>query len=191
MSHLQNFQSKKNATQRWKIFYWWMTWTIDIFPVKIKVSLTTERQTKNVSLSITQKQHTPPQGKRKSFLTHLRHCLAQNKTRQIPTGKILTKEEKQTLLIKTLPSVGCVLQISWIRQRDLHILTSGPHTYTSDSRVEVVPNSDQWTLRIVSTRPSDRGRYECQVNTEPKMMRAVMLDVRRECLVVACARVGN
>ncbi|XP_059474150.1 hemicentin-1-like [Neocloeon triangulifer] len=72
--------------------------------------------------------------------------------------------------------------ISWIRQRDLHILTSGPHTYTSDARVEVVhpPNSDLWTLRIVSARPSDKGRYECQVNTEPKMMRAVLLDVRND-----------
>ncbi|CAB3367130.1 Hypothetical predicted protein [Cloeon dipterum] len=72
--------------------------------------------------------------------------------------------------------------ISWIRQRDLHILTSGPHTYTSDARVEVVhpPNSDLWTLRIMSARATDRGRYECQVNTEPKMMRAVLLDVRND-----------
>jgi hypothetical protein len=82
-------------------------------------------------------------------------------------------------LYTILPNYVC-LQVSWIRHRDLHILTSGPHTYTSDARVEVVhpPNSDLWTLRIVSARASDRGRFECQVNTEPKLMRAVHLDVR-------------
>lgn len=31
----------------------------------------------------------------------------------------------------------CVLQVSWIRQRDLHILTVGIFTYTTDDRFKV------------------------------------------------------
>ncbi|XP_021936646.1 uncharacterized protein LOC110838093 isoform X2 [Zootermopsis nevadensis] len=71
-------------------------------------------------------------------------------------------------------------RVSWIRSRDLHILTSGTLTYTSDSRFEVlhVPGSEVWTLRIMSAQPRDQGRYECQVNTDPKINFAVRLTVK-------------
>lgn len=74
----------------------------------------------------------------------------------------------------------CFAQVSWIRSRDLHILTSGTLTYTSDSRFEVlhVPGSEVWTLRIMSAQPRDQGRYECQVNTDPKINFAVSLIVK-------------
>lgn len=70
--------------------------------------------------------------------------------------------------------------VSWIRTRDLHILTSGTLTYTSDSRFEVlhVPGSELWTLRIMSSQPRDQGKYECQVNTDPKINFAVFLTVK-------------
>lgn len=70
--------------------------------------------------------------------------------------------------------------VSWIRTRDLHILTSGTLTYTSDSRFEVLhtPGSEMWTLRIMSAQPRDQGKYECQVNTDPKINYAVQLTVK-------------
>ncbi|XP_047122039.1 lachesin-like [Schistocerca piceifrons] len=70
--------------------------------------------------------------------------------------------------------------VSWIRSRDLHILTSGVLTYTSDSRFEVLHGSDpdSWTLRLVGVRHEDGGRYECQVNTDPKLSLPVHLHVR-------------
>ncbi|XP_023717984.1 uncharacterized protein LOC111870159 isoform X2 [Cryptotermes secundus] len=70
--------------------------------------------------------------------------------------------------------------VSWIRTRDLHILTSGTLTYTSDSRFEVLhaPGSEVWTLRIMSAQPRDQGKYECQVNTDPKLNFAVFLTVK-------------
>ncbi|XP_046749461.1 uncharacterized protein LOC124413129 isoform X2 [Diprion similis] len=70
--------------------------------------------------------------------------------------------------------------VSWIRNRDLHILTSADVAFSSDPRFapQHTPGSDAWTLRLDNARRSDSGRYECQVNTEPKMMYAVQLAVR-------------
>ncbi|XP_067207572.1 protein borderless-like isoform X4 [Linepithema humile] len=69
--------------------------------------------------------------------------------------------------------------VSWIRKRDLHILTSSIHAYTGDARFSVKhpEASDEWTLKIAYVQPRDAGVYECQVNTEPKMNLAFMLKV--------------
>ncbi|XP_043663820.1 hemicentin-1-like isoform X3 [Vespula pensylvanica] len=69
--------------------------------------------------------------------------------------------------------------VSWIRKKDLHILTSSIHTYTGDARFSVKhpESSDEWTLKIEYVQPRDAGIYECQVNTEPKMNLAFTLRV--------------
>ncbi|CAL1297649.1 unnamed protein product [Larinioides sclopetarius] len=69
--------------------------------------------------------------------------------------------------------------VSWVRQRDLHILTVGKYTYTSDQRFTSihVDNSDDWTLQIRDTRKSDDGIYECQVSMEPKMSYSIQLNI--------------
>ncbi|XP_015432330.1 PREDICTED: lachesin-like [Dufourea novaeangliae] len=69
--------------------------------------------------------------------------------------------------------------VSWIRKRDLHILTSSVHVYTGDDRfdVEHPKASDEWTLKIRFVQQRDAGVYECQVNTEPKMNLAFVLRV--------------
>ncbi|KDR20886.1 hypothetical protein L798_03257, partial [Zootermopsis nevadensis] len=71
------------------------------------------------------------------------------------------------------------LQVSWIRKRDLHILTAGILTYTSDARFQVIrpDKSDNWTLQIKFPQERDSGIYECQVNTEPKMSLPFRLNV--------------
>ncbi|XP_076750384.1 zwei Ig domain protein zig-8 isoform X2 [Xylocopa sonorina] len=70
--------------------------------------------------------------------------------------------------------------VSWMRSKDLHILTSGNTLFSSDTRFgpQHTPGSDAWTLRLDNARKTDSGKYECQVNTEPKMMYAVQLSVR-------------
>lgn len=70
-------------------------------------------------------------------------------------------------------------QVSWIRKRDLHILTAGILTYTSDQRFQVIrpDKSDNWTLQIKFPQLRDSGVYECQVNTEPKMSLPFRLNV--------------
>lgn len=66
-----------------------------------------------------------------------------------------------------------------MRKRDLHILTSSIHTYTGDGRFSVIhpEHSDDWDLRVDYVQKRDAGIYECQVNTEPKINMAVMLNV--------------
>ncbi|KAJ8932171.1 hypothetical protein NQ314_014870 [Rhamnusium bicolor] len=70
--------------------------------------------------------------------------------------------------------------VSWIRSKDLHILTSERQTFSSDSRFESVhsdSSGDFWGLRIRGVHVSDTGQYECQVNTDPKMSLAISLTV--------------
>lgn len=62
-----------------------------------------------------------------------------------------------------------MFQVSWIRHRDLHILTVGGYTYTSDQRFQAThsPQTDDWTLHIKWAQQRDAGVYECQVSTQP------------------------
>ena len=77
-----------------------------------------------------------------------------------------------------------LFQVSWIRKRDLHILTSGSVTFTADSRFEsVYGNDDFWGLRIRGVKISDTGQYECQVNTDPKKNFALNLTVSGKLVV--------
>ncbi|XP_046749882.1 zwei Ig domain protein zig-8-like [Diprion similis] len=70
--------------------------------------------------------------------------------------------------------------VSWMRKRDLHILTSSIFTYTTDQRFAVIhpEASDDWDLEIEYVQQRDAGIYECQVNTEPKIHLAIMLNVQ-------------
>ncbi|CAH0724457.1 unnamed protein product, partial [Brenthis ino] len=61
------------------------------------------------------------------------------------------------------------IKVSWIRHRDLHILTVGGYTYTSDQRFQATHSAqtDEWTLQIKWAQQRDAGVYECQVSTQP------------------------
>ncbi|XP_056645630.1 myosin light chain kinase, smooth muscle-like [Diorhabda sublineata] len=69
--------------------------------------------------------------------------------------------------------------VSWIRKRDLHILTVGIFTYTNDQRFQSLhtDGSEEWTLAIASAQIRDGGIYECQVSTEPKISQSYHLSV--------------
>jgi hypothetical protein len=64
-----------------------------------------------------------------------------------------------------------VFQISWVRRRDWHILTSGMFTYTNDERFQVLHSegSDDWTLQIKYVQKRDNGTYECQVSVTVRL----------------------
>lgn len=49
--------------------------------------------------------------------------------------------------------------VSWIRHRDVHILTVGVYTYTSDQRFATAHNkeTDEWTLSIKWAQKRDSG----------------------------------
>ncbi|CAL7945484.1 unnamed protein product [Xylocopa violacea] len=69
--------------------------------------------------------------------------------------------------------------VSWIRHRDIHLLTVGRYTYTSDQRFEAMhtPRTEEWTLRIRYPQQKDSGIYECQVSTNPPIGHFVYLSV--------------
>ncbi|KAK3851572.1 hypothetical protein Pcinc_041792 [Petrolisthes cinctipes] len=57
-------------------------------------------------------------------------------------------------------------------KRDLHILTAGIYTYSADERFRVLhpENSNDWTLHIKFATLRDSGLYECQVNSDPRLV---------------------
>lgn len=69
--------------------------------------------------------------------------------------------------------------VSWVRHRDLHILTVGSYTYTSDQRFQASHHRDldEWTLHIKWAQRRDAGVYECQVSTQPVRSLAVTLNI--------------
>ncbi|XP_001599666.2 zwei Ig domain protein zig-8 [Nasonia vitripennis] len=69
--------------------------------------------------------------------------------------------------------------VSWIRHRDIHLLTVGRYTYTSDQRFEALhaPHSEEWTLRIRYPQRKDSGTYECQISTTPPIGHPVSLTI--------------
>ncbi|XP_044735236.1 uncharacterized protein LOC123297577 isoform X2 [Chrysoperla carnea] len=97
----------------------------------------------------------------------------------------MTKSSQVSVLEGQIAYLPCVVRnlgdrvVSWIRTKDLHILTSDIHQYTSDTRFETMHplNSDTWALKINATKLTDSGFYECQVNTDPKIKFPVVLTV--------------
>ncbi|XP_067613685.1 uncharacterized protein dpr6 isoform X2 [Eurosta solidaginis] len=69
--------------------------------------------------------------------------------------------------------------VSWIRHRDIHILTVGAYTYTSDQRFQAThhQDTDDWTLQIKWAQKRDAGIYECQISTQPVRSYFVRLNV--------------
>ncbi|XP_071537040.1 neural cell adhesion molecule L1-like [Panulirus ornatus] len=70
--------------------------------------------------------------------------------------------------------------VSWIRRRDLHVLTSSIQTFASDQRFLALhaDRSENWTLLIRFSQVRDSGEYHCQVNTDPKISMVFYLKVQ-------------
>ena len=66
-----------------------------------------------------------------------------------------------------------------MRHRDIHLLTVGRYTYTSDQRFEALhlPHAEEWTLRIRYPQRKDSGIYECQISTTPPIGHPVYLTI--------------
>lgn len=69
--------------------------------------------------------------------------------------------------------------VTWIRHRDLHLLTVGRSTYTSDQRFTSIhnPMTEDWTLQLRYPQRRDSGVYECQVGTTPPIGYSMHLSV--------------
>lgn len=71
------------------------------------------------------------------------------------------------------------MQVSWVRHRDIHLLTVGRYTYTSDQRFEAKhsPHTEEWKLIIRYPQRKDTGYYECQISTTPPIGHPVYLTI--------------
>ncbi|KAK4313669.1 hypothetical protein Pmani_014958 [Petrolisthes manimaculis] len=94
-------------------------------------------------------------------------------------GNVLATVGHTAYLLCRVGSLGDMEKVSWIRKRDLHVLSSGLVVFASDQRFQVIhpQKSDNWTLQIKFSQVRDAGVYECQVNTEPKMHLSYNLSV--------------
>ncbi|XP_017849275.1 uncharacterized protein LOC108604352 isoform X2 [Drosophila busckii] len=81
--------------------------------------------------------------------------------------------------VKNLGNKTMLLQVSWVRHRDIHLLTVGRYTYTSDQRFRAIhqPQTEDWMLQIKYPQHRDSGIYECQVSTTPHMSHNIHLTV--------------
>jgi hypothetical protein len=74
--------------------------------------------------------------------------------------------------------------VTWMRVADVTVLSVGALTFSSDPRFSVIHvprpriRADDWTLVISGTEARDAGRYECSVNTLPKISHTVALAVK-------------
>lgn len=69
-------------------------------------------------------------------------------------------------------------KVSWVRHRDVHILTAGEQTFTSDQRFAAKHNSeDEWVLLIKYVQERDAGIYECQIPTQPPQSYPITLNI--------------
>ncbi|KAK6631539.1 hypothetical protein RUM44_006066 [Polyplax serrata] len=73
-------------------------------------------------------------------------------------------------------------KVSWVRHRDIHLLTVGRYTYTSDQRFRAIHHvhSEEWTLQIKYPQHRDSGIYECQISTTPHLSHFIHFTVVEE-----------
>ncbi|XP_071533849.1 zwei Ig domain protein zig-8-like [Panulirus ornatus] len=97
----------------------------------------------------------------------------------VGTRNITTPVGQTAYLHCRVAQLGDFAQVSWIRKRDLHVMSSGVVVFASDQRFQVIhpDKSENWTLQIKYAQLRDAGVYECQVNTEPKMFISYVLSV--------------
>ncbi|KAJ1521951.1 hypothetical protein ONE63_002282 [Megalurothrips usitatus] len=69
-----------------------------------------------------------------------------------------------------------------MRTWPIQVLTHGEMVFAPGPRFSVWHGGggDAWTLKLTGARPEDSGRYECQVNTDPKMSLGIALQVQED-----------
>ncbi|XP_076231071.1 zwei Ig domain protein zig-8 isoform X2 [Calliopsis andreniformis] len=127
-------------------------------------------------------------GSGKNGNTHQNSLTDSSTTRSGPYFDISASKNVTALLgkttflhcrVKNLGNKTMTVQVSWVRHRDIHLLTNGRYTYTNDQRFKAIHNdhTDDWMLQIKYPQLRDSGYYECQVSTTPHMSHIVYLNV--------------
>ncbi|KAF2355573.1 Immunoglobulin I-set [Trinorchestia longiramus] len=98
---------------------------------------------------------------------------------ELPTNLTVLEGETATLTCEVTRLRGRA--VSWIRQRDLHVISADNLIFTTDNRfqIKVDNNTAVWRLVVTPVLRNDSGAYECQVNTRPKLSWTVNLNVKK------------
>jgi len=96
----------------------------------------------------------------------------------LPTAKNIS------VMVGETASIPCRIKnlfehhtVSWVRARDVTVLSVGHLIFSSDDRYKVVEvprpilSASDWSLTITNVSKADEGMYELQINTVPKMNR--------------------
>ncbi|XP_063893422.1 lachesin [Helicoverpa armigera] len=106
-------------------------------------------------------------------------CIVYAKNEPIFIGResnvtvILGRDASLTCKVENLESY----KVAWLRVDTQTILTIGHHVITKNHRVGVSRRDQSWSLLIRDVRPTDGGRYMCQINTEPMITQTHHLHV--------------
>eukprot|EP00095_Tigriopus_kingsejongensis_P000237 snap_masked-scaffold55_size446313-processed-gene-3.1 protein:Tk00237 transcript:snap_masked-scaffold55_size446313-processed-gene-3.1-mRNA-1 annotation:"conserved hypothetical protein" len=92
---------------------------------------------------------------------------------------------KTAFLTCVVRNLGKAKSVTWIRHRDVHILTVGEYTYTTDERFVARHNrdTDEWVLVIKYVQDRDAGTYACQIPSSPPRSFPVNLNIIGEFVV--------
>ncbi|XP_042144975.1 zwei Ig domain protein zig-8 [Ixodes scapularis] len=95
------------------------------------------------------------------------------------TPRNVTTQLGQTVYLNCIVNSLGDKTVTWIRRKDLHVLTVGMDTYIGDPRFQAIhlERSNDWALQIRYAQLTDQGLYECQVSSDPKMSLFVHLRV--------------
>lgn len=95
------------------------------------------------------------------------------------TPRNVTTQLGQTVYLSCMVNNLGDKTVTWIRRKDLHVLTVGLDTYVQDPRFQAIhlERSNDWALQIRYAQLNDQGLYECQVSSDPKMSLFVRLRV--------------
>jgi len=99
----------------------------------------------------------------------------------VSLGRSATLKCKTVNLIKKSAQLRPIydLLVSWLRHKDVKLLSVGTYLYTTDPRMMVRQDlsAGEWQLVIKDVRFSDAGQYECQINTSPVLSHTLKLAV--------------
>ncbi|CAB4059260.1 unnamed protein product [Lepeophtheirus salmonis] len=83
----------------------------------------------------------------------------------------------RTAMLKcTISNLG-QKSVSWVRHNDVNLISVGKYKYIKDKRIRILHESHEWVLIITDVQFFDKGLYECQVNSSPRVSKIISLNV--------------
>ena len=96
-----------------------------------------------------------------------------------PTDLVYTVQEGTTAFLECEVERLMNGSVSWIREKDAHILTVDREVFIPDPRISILhPAGGQlWTLTLLAVTSADEGTYQCQVSAQHKLSKRIDLVV--------------